>query len=592
MKYLSRQTQLLIVSGFVSALLLQAGVGYMSYRGIMDYRENTRWTAHTRDVLKGLSRILLHLREAESASRGYLITGNSARLAASHAAGQAFADEIAAVRSLTADNAEQQRNFDLLDPLAETRLRLLEVSRAAAVKDQPGAIQAGEAMTARIYERVEAMTTLENALLDQRAQYARSAGDRVVWIIIAGSGISLALLLVAFWLLRGEVTRRGAAQRKANDAAHFMDSVIRNLPIMVFVKDARDLRFVRFNRAGEVLLGLPEQALLGRNDYDLFSREEADAFTAKDREVLARGALVDIPEESIHASNGEVRLLHTRKVPVYDADGRALYLLGISEDITERRRVELAMARLNDDLLQRGTQLEAANKELEGFAYSVSHDLRTPLRAIAGYAQMLDEDYGARLDDEGRRLLDVVRNSTVRMGALIDDLLAFSRLSRAALSVMPIDMVSLAQGAWAEVASGGVDLPRPDMESLPDAYGDSRLLKQVWINLLSNAAKFSNSSKQPLIEVGGEQRGKETVYWVRDNGVGFDMQYYNKLFGVFQRLHSAEQFPGTGVGLAIVQRVIARHGGRVWAESRPGSGATFFFALPDKEKTDGGHEGS
>ncbi|HEX7221531.1 MAG TPA: MASE4 domain-containing protein [Burkholderiales bacterium] len=235
-------------------------------------------------------------------------------------------------------------------------------------------------------------------------------------------------------------------------------------------------------------------------------------------------------------------------------------------------------AELETTVRRRTEALQAANKELEGFSYSVSHDLRAPLRAVDGYARMLEEDYAGRLDEEGRRLLSVVRQASARMGQLIDDLLQFSRLGRQEPAKQPVDMAGLAREVAAELGNGGS--AAIEIGELPRATADRALMRQVWANLVGNALKYSGKRADARIEIGGERNGRENVYWVRDNGVGFDMRYVDKLFGVFQRLHRADEFEGTGVGLAIVQRVVGRHGGRVWAEGKPGDGACFHFALP------------
>jgi light-regulated signal transduction histidine kinase (bacteriophytochrome) len=228
-------------------------------------------------------------------------------------------------------------------------------------------------------------------------------------------------------------------------------------------------------------------------------------------------------------------------------------------------------------------KLQAANKELEAFSYSVSHDLRAPLRAINGFTQMLEEDYGKQLDEEGRRLLSVVRTSSERMGQLIEDLLAFSRLGRQPLATQQVrleELVSETLGELRPVHEGRkIEFVVGDLGS---TEADPALLKQVLANLLGNAAKFTRKKDPAVVEVGRRENPPAdgvAVYYVKDNGAGFDMKYYDKLFGVFQRLHSAKEFEGTGVGLAIVQRIVNRHGGQVWAESRPGEGATFYFTL-------------
>jgi signal transduction histidine kinase len=241
-------------------------------------------------------------------------------------------------------------------------------------------------------------------------------------------------------------------------------------------------------------------------------------------------------------------------------------------------RVRGQAAELEARVRERTAELEAANQELNSFSYSVSHDLRAPLRAIDGYARMLEEDYSARLDEEGRRLLAVVRDSGRRMGRLIDDLLAFSRLGRQAPVKHAVDMTSLAREVIEELAPAAQ--VAVSLAALPAAKADRALLKQVWLNLIGNGLKYSGKRADPRVEIGGREEQTENVYWVRDNGAGFDMRYAAKLFGVFQRLHREDEFPGTGVGLAIVQRVVARHGGRVWAQGKPGEGACFHFSLP------------
>ncbi|HEX7192297.1 MAG TPA: ATP-binding protein, partial [Thermoanaerobaculia bacterium] len=224
--------------------------------------------------------------------------------------------------------------------------------------------------------------------------------------------------------------------------------------------------------------------------------------------------------------------------------------------------------------------LQHANREMEAFSYSVSHDLRTPLRAIDGFSRILEEEYAGALDDEARRLLGVIRRNTVMMAQLIDDLLAFSRLSRQQISPSTVDMNALARQAFADASrdANGRDIEFV-LHDLPPASGDASMLRQVFANLLSNAVKFTGPRAVARIEVGVETAGGETAYYLKDNGVGFDARFAGKLFGVFQRLHASHEFEGTGVGLAIVQRVVQRHGGRVWAESVLGSGSTFHFAL-------------
>ncbi|MDB6168422.1 MAG: hypothetical protein JWM88_1286, partial [Verrucomicrobia bacterium] len=221
-----------------------------------------------------------------------------------------------------------------------------------------------------------------------------------------------------------------------------------------------------------------------------------------------------------------------------------------------------------------------ANRELEAFSYSVSHDLRTPLRAIDGFSQVVLDSYAALLPEDGRRYLQTIRQGAQKMGELIDDLLAFARLNRQGLTRRTFNTGLLVQGALQELGYPWADRKvEVRVGELPPSYGDPTLLKQVWLNLLSNACKYTRKREAALVEIGCANSGGVDVFHVKDNGTGFDMRYADKLFGVFQRFHRAEDFEGTGVGLAIVQRIVHRHGGRVWAEAALGVGATFYFTL-------------
>jgi len=361
----------------------------------------------------------------------------------------------------------------------------------------------------------------------------------------------------------------------------FLDSILENIPNMIFVKDAAELRFVRFNKAGEDLLGYSRKDLIGKNDYDFFPKEQADFFTGKDREVLQKFDVFDIPEEPIDTRSGK-RWLHTKKITVKDDRGKPAYLLGISDDITQRKRSEDEIRQLNEDLKKNISELESANNELESFSYSVSHDMRAPIRAINGFTALLKKNYADTLDEEGRDFLNTIIRESSRMGRLIDDLLAFSKLGKKELQKEKCNLTKLVKEVAFDSLKAEIEKYKTSVviHDLPFADCDPSLMRQVLINLLGNAIKFSGLKEQPVVEIGATIEGSVTTYYIKDNGAGFDMKYYDKLFGVFQRLHAADDFPGTGIGLAIVKRVISKHGGKVWATGNVGEGSTFYFSIP------------
>jgi len=300
-------------------------------------------------------------------------------------------------------------------------------------------------------------------------------------------------------------------------------------------------------------------------------------------EAIRGGDSVAIPRDTVLRSRaGKVVPVDDCVAPIRDK-GVIVGAVLVFRDCTESVRAEAEIRALNDQLelrvKERTAELMSVNKELESFSYSVAHDLRAPLRAINGFSSLLFERYKEQFDEEGNRLLNVVQESARRMGQMVDDFLGLARVGRQSVHLVPVDMNTLVQSVTSDFPRDTKD-PVVRCAPLPFCHGDSSLLRQVWANLISNAVKFSRGRPSPSIEIGGREEGNEVVYWVRDNGVGFDMEFHERLFETFQRLHPPTQFEGTGVGLAIVRKIIDRHGGRVWAEGRPGEGATFFFGLP------------
>jgi PAS domain S-box-containing protein len=352
----------------------------------------------------------------------------------------------------------------------------------------------------------------------------------------------------------------------------------------IFVRDMSDI-ITYWNRGAEELYGWTAQQAIGKDSQHLLQAEFPFPLEEVRAELLRTGRW-EGELRKVKADGASV-VVASRWSLGQDAAGRPLAILETNNDISERKHREEQIRKLNDALGQRTAELEASNKELEAFAYSVSHDLRAPLRHMVGFTELLKKKVGAQLDEKSTHYVKTILESAQKMGTLIDDLLAFSRIGRAETRQTLVSLQHLVQEVLSEM--------QPETErrsiawkigALPDVYGDRSMLKLVLVNLIANAVKFTRTRPQAAIEVGViESRASErnrdgVVVFVKDNGVGFDMKYSHKLFGVFQRLHQASAFEGTGIGLATVQRIIHRHGGRVWAESFVDQGATFFFSIP------------
>ncbi len=399
-----------------------------------------------------------------------------------------------------------------------------------------------------------------------------TAGFTVLLVCVAGAG---ALLL---WRAR----ERRAIAALADSEVRYR-SLVESSPMAVFVN--RDGAVALVNAACMRLFGATSaEQLLGRSVFDLYHPDCHAAIRGRIGVLQSGGEAVPPLEEKIVRVDGAVVDVEVTAAPYRDQEGDAIHV--VLQDISERRRVETERARLNAELERRvrlrTAQLDAANSELEAFAYSVSHDLRAPLRHITGFSELLSAHCARGLDDKGLHYLDAISGSARTMGVLIDDLLEFSRTGRAEVALEAVDMDAVLEEAIAPLRHDTADRDIVwQIDPLPCVPGDRALLRQVWANLVGNAVKYTRGRAPAHIVIGAESRDDEVVFFVADDGVGFDMDHADKLFGVFQRLHSASEFEGTGIGLAIVHSIMAKCGGRIWAEGAVGKGATFYFSVPD-----------
>jgi PAS domain S-box-containing protein len=347
----------------------------------------------------------------------------------------------------------------------------------------------------------------------------------------------------------------------------------------IFVRDMNHV-ITYWNRGAQELYGWTAEQAIGKHSRELLHT----VFPIPIEQIQAELLSTDRWEGELEKTkaDGTQVVVASRWSLQRNEQQLPVAILETNNDITQRKRGEVEVRKLNQELGKRTTELEAINKELEAFAYSISHDLRAPLRHIVGFTELLQKNASSLLDEKGRRYLMTILESAKRMGILIDDLLAFSRIGRAETRETMVSFEQLVKEVQSEVwhDTEGRNITWR-VGPLPDLYGDRAMLKLALVNLISNAIKFTRHCPYPEIEIGCAEKPKEgVVLFVRDNGVGFDMKYVNKLFGVFQRLHRTEEFEGTGIGLATVQRIIRRHGGQVWAEALLDKGATFYFSLP------------
>jgi PAS domain S-box-containing protein len=424
------------------------------------------------------------------------------------------------------------------------------------------------------------------------------ANGRVTWVLTSKlpHRDKTGKVIGTFGISR-DITNLKLTEDELKRSQVFMNSVVENLPIMVFIKDAQ-LRFVLLNRAGEQLTGYPREVFLGKSDLDFYPPEVAETYTARDREALAGGKLVDIPEEPLEARDKGQRILHTRKIPICDEEGRPLYLLGISEDITERKDAEGKVKRFN-------ARLEQHNRELQDFVYVASHDLQEPLRKVQAFGDRLRSRCAEQLGAQGRDYLERVQDAARRMQTLLEDLLTYSRITTRANPFVTVDLNELVREVTEEMEEQIEKCQaRLEVDRLAKIEADPVQMRQVLQQLLSNAFKFRRKDIPPHVKISSRivtgpkaeslerfpvsnfnltPRNPHCLLSIEDNGIGFDEKYVDRIFVVFQRLHGRGAYEGTGVGLAICRKIVLRHNGEITATSQPNRGSTFLLLLPVKQ---------
>jgi PAS domain S-box-containing protein len=578
-----------IAAGFGVAVLVLLFVAGAAAWNANRFDDTFRGVDHTHEVLGHLEQTLIGVLSMQTSTRGFVLTGDENMLNPFRGGIKIVSDSIEQLHRLTQDNARQQRRVDRLEPIVARATAVMQ-ERITARRDRGldsardiETFLAGQETVEQIRAAILEMEKEERQFLDERVAGTRAAARSTIEAMAFGAVCALAFIVGSGLLVRRDFHQRIRAEEAMRKSQRMFERLFDNAPDAILQVD-RTGQIVRANKQAE----------------DLFRWSSADLNRERIDQVLPQrlrgpegGYLAAyFAEPRTRVMGAGIELLGRRKdgtefpvdiilSPLETDDG--LQALAVIRDITSRRASEEKIRSLNMDLQLQNARLEIANKELESFSYSVSHDLRAPLRHIDGFAGLLSKHASAALDDKGRRFIAVISESAKRMGELIDDLLSFSRMGRAQMQSSEVDHEQLVASV---IREGGFERPGVinwSIQSLPRVQADASMLRQVWFNLIDNAVKYSARATPAQIEIGCRTDPadlSERIYFVRDNGVGFDMKYAVKLFGVFQRLHSDAEFEGTGIGLANVRRIITRHGGRTWAESSVGEGSTFYFSLP------------
>jgi PAS domain S-box-containing protein len=537
--------------------------------------------AHTHEVESAVTGLALNVREVESASMVVVLGADLPLTRQRIAQGRAqIPEQLRKLTALTADNPRQQLLVGRLGELIERRLEVVDQLL------KTGAADAGPVITPLvtrfpIRNVVRQLLANEQVLLDKRIRDAERQRAWARWLGWGSMLVQLLLLVLVTWLLSGQVARRMTAERQSRQASARALAVLQTVREPIALIDA-DQRVIMHNAAFEQLYG---------NTGDGHKLAANAAWTdvilqQRLGDVLSRGRELWDFEQVQTTADGIERtvLINASRMSLPDR-GDEVALLTVS-DVSAQKATQRRINDLNRQLEGKVDQVSEVNRELEAFSYSVSHDLRAPLRHVSGFADKLARHLGEGADEKSLHYLGIIGNSAKRMSQLIDDLLVYSRLGRSALRLQPVDMQSTVAETRAMLdanlaADGSPQQVAWKIEPLPIVVADENMMRQVWLNLLGTAVKYSSNRERSQVEVSHRRLDDGShEFCVRDNGAGFDMAYAGKLFGVFQRLHKSSDFPGTGIGLASVKRVLARHGGSISADSEPDQGAIFRFTLP------------
>jgi len=563
--------ELKVVIGFIVTLSLVFLLGIYTYYNNDKQLKASRWVNHTHQVLYQAEQLLSSLTDIETGQRGFCLTNNEAFLTPYTKGKDSILPQLKKMKVLTADNSRQYARVLKLEKLIQQKLIFCDDVVKLHLIDPKASVALimslkGKKLMDNIRHTFADLMTEEKTLLEDRTLENDKKADKASLVFIITFSIILLILIILFYTIYLNLRGRTLAEQELIHALKDVEDLYDNAPCGYHSLDSNGV-FLQVNNTLCEWLGYKKEEIIGKRIFDLMTEEGLKNYQENTSLLKEKWVINNVQMELVRKNQTSFPVI-VNSTAVKDEQGNYLKSRTTTFDYTEQKQA-------ND-------KIQNLNQELEAFTYTVSHDLRSPLRSISGYAQILEEDYSTLLDDEGKRVTNVIIKSSKRMGQLIDDLLNFSQIGRKELSSHAIDVNVMVQQLVSDFTEQEKQQTLEiNLQRLDPCLGDYNLLRQVWYNLLSNAIKYSQKKASVRIEIGSYIIGHETIYYVKDNGAGFDMQYVHKLFGVFQRLHRINEFDGTGVGLAIVKRIVTRHGGRVWAEGLPDLGATFYFSIPN-----------
>lgn len=558
-----------VLIGFFLALGILATLGVYSYKNSQESIETSAMVSHTNEVLYRIEQLhSIHL-EIEARWMRYVATGDSTFASFFQGRLDDATNHFIVLHGLVKDNESQKQFLDSIRVAGKEKIDMVFSTLAKGGLDGGNEIAVSDTNTKLVQQIKNAVANMEAeeiGLLEHRMSENQREVKTFNLTFISLLVATVVIILLLFLGINSTLRARTQAEEGLVSASAEIKDLYNNAPCGYHsLNDSRLI--VEMNQTWLKWTGYERSEVINKMLFtDLLTAESKELFETHFAALKTVGDLSNVELEVV-CKNKNILFVVINATAIRDEYGNFIKSRSTVFDITARHLAE--------------QKVIAINNELEAFTYSVSHDLRAPLRSIDGYSKILQEDYGSKMDSEANRLLQIIRNNARRMGQLIDDLLDFSRLGRKEMEKSIVDMHSLVTHVKQELLAQEKDRKiNFKINKLEKANGDARMMRQVWINLISNAIKYSRLQEIANIEIGSNVDDDRVTYFIRDNGVGFDMKYADKLFGVFQRLHKVQEFEGTGVGLALAHRIVSRHGGKIWAEANVNKGATFFFFIP------------